>query len=795
MTATPLLLYAAIAILVLWASAKVVRPLSTRDGGVLFLLPLVETGRALTFGRVLAPIDLPWFYPPLSAFREAQHLSAQSPALFHDQWTQLIPWQRAVREAWRAGEWPLWNPFASLGEPLLGSYQPAIFHPVNLASLLLDLPQALTLMRALTLLVAGLSIYLLLVDLDLRAEAAMAGAAGWMFSRHMLFWLGWPVAAASGVVPLVLLGARRVAQRPGRGSISLLVVALSLLFLAGNPEVVALGTSLAGALFLVELVHSDRSRRLRGAVAGVGALGMALGICAIQLLPFLDTLAQSVEFARRSGQVGLPATLHSLARTFSILSESLLPFVHGVLAKAGQPLPAVQPTLGAVWVGATLLLASVAAMVAPTRPHRAFFLWTTLSGLAIGSSFAPALHLLHIVPGLSLVLPHYGSLLATLGLSALAAMGLDALLRHEVRRAWWLSGLVLAAAVTTLYVSQRHSFADAGLDRSTAAILLATLLVPLLVAGSVLPRLRRRTSVGALALLLIVGERQLEDGWLNSSFARRSFYPAVRPLSRLRPAETADPFRVVGVGAYLYPDLATMQGFEDPRGYNPLTLTRWAELFPIWRVRKLTHLIVADELSPFLSLFNVKWALVPAGFRLPSHWKRVFQGAGMMLARNRGVLPRAFVPRRLRWADNATQSLRGVAALDDPLELVWLEEVNGPVTPERSIEVDNSVGSVDILESGFRYRVHTRFQQPGWVVISVSAWRGWRARSDVGDLPLAIADHALIAFRAPAGDHDVELTYRPRSFVWGSRITAGSILLAALWLLGHRARRGTPREP
>ena len=76
-------------------------------------------------------------------------------------------------------------------------------------------------------------------------------------------------------------------------------------------------------------------------------------------------------------------------------------------------------------------------------------------------------------------------------------------------------------------------------------------------------------------------------------------------------------------------------------------------------------------------------------------------------------------------------------------------------------------------------------ESAAWVVVSEVAWRGWRAESAGRELPLVIADHAFLGLHLPAGVHQVELFYRPRSFEIGlgitaviSLITSGTLFLA-----------------
>jgi len=90
-------------------------------------------------------------------------------------------------------------------------------------------------------------------------------------------------------------------------------------------------------------------------------------------------------------------------------------------------------------------------------------------------------------------------------------------------------------------------------------------------------------------------------------------------------------------------------------------------------------------------------------------------------------------------------------------------------------------------------------KQPGWVVITETAWTGWRARLDGREVPLGVGDHAFLALALPAGMHHAELFYRPRSFEIGLAVSAATLVLMAAGTLGWIARRRSvilnPRKP
>jgi uncharacterized membrane protein YfhO len=77
----------------------------------------------------------------------------------------------------------------------------------------------------------------------------------------------------------------------------------------------------------------------------------------------------------------------------------------------------------------------------------------------------------------------------------------------------------------------------------------------------------------------------------------------------------------------------------------------------------------------------------------------------------------------------------------------------------------------------------------GWVIVTETAWTGWRARLDGREVPLGVGDHTFLAVAVPEGSHRVELSYRPRSFELGLRLSTAALALIAAVSLIRTARR------
>jgi uncharacterized membrane protein YfhO len=94
------------------------------------------------------------------------------------------------------------------------------------------------------------------------------------------------------------------------------------------------------------------------------------------------------------------------------------------------------------------------------------------------------------------------------------------------------------------------------------------------------------------------------------------------------------------------------------------------------------------------------------------------------------------------------------------------------------------VSSIEKRPNGLRIRVN--MANAGRVVISETAWKGWRAYIDGRRVQMQIADLAFLAVYVPAGAHSIRLVYLPDSFVTGRAITVATLIALILAAALHR---------
>jgi membrane protein YfhO len=743
--------------------------LSRQAAAVLILLPLCLTGRALVTGRVYAPIDVAYHFDPLASMASRVGVEQIANPLPSDVTVQFLPWNAALRSSIAQGRWPLWNPFELSGNVLAAAAQSAPFHPVTLLGLLIPAPDALGFMAAMTYFLAALGMFLFLRNLELRQLPSLFGAAGWALSTYVVAFTHTAHGNAIALLPLVMLGARCVALRPGIRATALLACALILITLCGHPE-----TSLhVVALAVAYVIFCARTRLSRVAISGLVAGIVALLLTAFFVAPMIDAIPQTREFLhRKSGAERGSASWGVVAH---VLRSNIIPFSEG---SPGEEEPQHERDLqhhsmGTAYAGAMLFAPALFALLRARTREKWFFGGVLVFGFLAGAEAPIVNAILDRLPVFSLAINARMISFAAFAICVLAAIGLNESLTERRRLAFvfLIVGLTIATLTTLMAI---HSTLTPDFVRANAIREVA----PLLLAFASLLAFRTNRDAAAALLGLLLLQRVIEIGGFIPAVDRRGFFPPIAGFDQL--PRNGDPYRIVGQGPLFAPNIAAHYGLEDVRGYQAMTFARLAETFPLWSIPQPVWSNRVDDLTaPMLSMMNVRFALALPESPIPPAWRLVGRYPGYQLLENSRALPRAFVPRVVHAGMNDV--IRDMRACSDFGAEAWIE------MPGATMDVANGTGSVRVRADGSRLLLHASMQSPGWVVVSETAWSGWRASTGGNPIKLHFADRAFLGMFIPAGEHDIVLSYRPKVVTTGAIVSIATGLgLAIMFVLRRR---------
>lgn len=728
---------------------------------------------------------LPWLYFwRLFTGNRADQMTLGDGDFMGNTFPLLLTVARSLRE----GAWPIWNPLAAGGQPLLAHPQAGVFYPPNWlifpALQGLDAASLLALERTLPLhiAIASLGAYALgRVLIGSRTGALVAalifGYSGFLTSYPLQ---QVPILRSAAWFPWQMLAWWLMLERGSLRWALATGVLLAIGLLAGHPQTVFMCGVGLGAVAVVWatvrlLEGNDRPRIMGRAGLAAAAVAAATGLSAAQWLPTRELQALS-------------------SRT-----EEGFNFVSGGFSLWEIPLDLIAPgILGGIppYVGVfSLVLAGVGLALRPSQLH-ALMLPLAVLGLLLamgGHTF--------LFPALYVVFPGFDDfrnqerwiMLVSLAAAVLAGLGAREVLRtHDLDErgrlgqarsvVGWL--LVLAVVVGgALYVGHVSAeVANQGFRRwrdvihsyfffvfvltCSWGILTARLSGPTL--APLLPTLM--AFLIAFDLFSVTADRQFVVRPGDSAFHR----PAVvaRIQSGVGLGKTVDRDILPGNHGLIY-ELASLST-TFPLRSNRLDTARErlpeARLFDLLNV---THLIAQRD-DPALRTPGTVESLPDAGYVL---FKRASApGPAYVVSDARGVA-------------SPEEALRAVAAPDfDPRNQVVLETREGGQLRR------GGLGSVsEVQQSWTSFTLRASAPNGGYLVRSDVTYPGWRAYVGEMERPVLQANYLLQAVELPPGDHAVRFVYEPDSVRFGMLISA--LTLAAITITFATSLRRRPTGP
>jgi hypothetical protein len=776
----------------LFLAHRFVSPIRARVGLLLAFGPFLLVGKALLTAGVHAPIDIAYQAPPLSSLAARMGTEKTKTPILSDVVLQEIPWRKAVREAVKNGRLPLWNRFVLAGEPLLAVQQHAFFHPATWIGFLLPLAQAWTFEMALRYFLSLLCAYLFLRELACGEIAALLGAFGWAFCDYMVFFLGYPLTPAAAPFPLLLLGLRRLISAGDRRAVGLTVVALLLIMTSGHPETLLHTVAGGGIYFLVELGFAGKGRRLRPLLLSLLAGALTLGLSAVLLLPLVEALPHTEEQFIRSAIYAHARKSFPLWESLRHASLNVTPYGYGVSGYGESIDGFAEPHS----YGGSLLWPLALLGLFSGRREKWAFLALGVLGIGLAAAFRGITDALSALPLFDIAINSRMIFLASFAIAALAALGLQRLLELGRSRVFVAGALVSILAVGGLCYQARVRLAERPMPPEYFRSRILLQVVPLALAAAVVLAGSRRGRgfgfAGGAFLLLLAAQRGLEEHDFYPTYPSRAFYPPLRLLDAI-PKNA--PGRMTAIGYTFIPNIAALYEVEDVRGYEAMTFRPLYETSGLWCVpQPVWFNRVDDPTRPFLSFLNVRYVLAPPGHPPPDGWKTLFSGEEGRLFENPRVLPRAFVPRALRYEPDVGRQIALLGAVRSFAdEGVVGEELPAGVSGIEARANGEAVVKVASYQAQ-RMTLEVDARQPALVATSMTAWPGWKLTVDGVRTALVPYNHAFLGFRVPAGRHTAVLRYMPDGFVAGSVITLVS-LAASLYLLARARRPGMMRDP
>ena len=214
---------------------------------------------------------------------------------------QLFPWKHFTIESYKSGHLPLWNPNSFAGNYHIGTYQPAIFSPINLLFFILPFIDAWSFAVLLQPLIAGVGMYLYAYHRMKSFLPAVVSSVSFMFCGFITAWMPYTtLSLAISVLPLVLLGLDKINKRISWWTL-LVVGSVLFSFLAGHFQI-SIYLLVFSFWYVVFLYTLDKEKFLF--FQRLFSLGVGVGLAFIQLIPSVlhyTTASRSSDFFEDGG--------------------------------------------------------------------------------------------------------------------------------------------------------------------------------------------------------------------------------------------------------------------------------------------------------------------------------------------------------------------------------------------------------------------------------------------------------------------------------------------------------------
>jgi hypothetical protein len=721
-----------------------------------------------------------------------------------DQSFLFAPWTNLAWQQVHSAHLPLWNPYSALGMPLAFNWESAVFSPQAILGYLAPLRYAYTTSIVATLLIAGSGTYVFcravkvgvlgaaLAGTVYELSGAFTGLLIWPVAG-VLCWIGWLLAATIWIVR----GKHRVA------SIAVFAVVLASAGFGGQPEAlfflgIAMALFLCGTFVARALVSGDHSIHWRPLADVSIATICGAALFAPLWLPGLQVAMRSV---RTRWQPVDDVSLAHMYLPGKHLAEALSvhDLTHVIFSRFdGFPSGGSQWFAdrsiyfdSAAYVGIIVVVLALLAVIARRRNPVVVGLAVLVIGAGALVFVEPLISVLDLIPKVNGLLWNRALVPMGFGIAVLAGFGLDLVVRRHDQRGVRRTFVVTAAGgavflVILWLVGRGHLPSAEAIVRSQSfiwpaisALLILTFALVLAAfyrrGRAVRPRIARRLVLGGAGAILIC-----ETAFLVTAGA--PLFPS-NAQGLVPNAEDKALIRAVG---------SSLLGLGTSNCLFPPALGLRENLNVGFHVQELA---VYDPMTP-LSYFT-QWTATtgqPGGYLSPNIYcpsvtsvaLAHLYGVGMIVEPGNTPGPEGttFVARvgneslyRVPGAARATLTALGAT------QRLPLPDASGRAVPVRH-------------PSPAQWDVTTNTSTPQVLRLRLTNLPGWRAQIDGRSLALHPFDGIMLQAVVPAGHHEIEIEYWPKSFSVGILLalcSAGALTIAgARLLVRRRSQSSTP---
>ncbi len=731
------------------------------------------------------------------------------------------------------GQLPLWNPYIFCGIPLLAESQLALFYPFNLVHLFLALPVAINFLFIFHQALGCIFMYLYLRRITQQAFPSLVGALVFALSSTFIpriFAGHLTVVCSIAWLPLLFFLADRYLSTKNNISILFIGIVLSLQILAGHIQFVFI--SCVGIFLYASLMswyNFKNNRSIKDSLYPfyiiLGSFILGIGLAAIQLIPTLELLQESMRFSNS----GLNYTFSMpLENMITLFTPGFFGWIQSLYWGKWYPWEV------SFYVGILPLLISFFAMMRSDRYNKFFtFLFFLSVILSLGAYLPLYKYLFKYMAGFNFFRCQGRFLtLAVFSLSCLTALGLKELsipnYQEKHKRRLIIIVFFSAASILLLFgvkiileylpslwnriysfiVSYDKLSTEAGfnfgylfspmlvkkliigeLDSSIVLFLLSTTIFLLYIKRC----LKTRMAQFLIFLLIIIDLFGFAAHYF-SVFSLEGHYLDDKVANYLR--DNIGQGRILSLGT-LTRNAAVRYKIQGIGGYSGVVPKRYNEVMNLLHGASLQEAALLDDVRKSSSLFkllNVKFIVTNKIYKTFdfSLYKHVFNSNGVDIYEAPFTLPKAFIVHKAVFMQKRDDIFKVLSDGSFDFAKTAILEAGSIKLKDSDTNRNDLVEEQPIISTYLPNKViiETQARKDGYLVLCDNYYPGWKAHIDGKKTHLFKANYIFRAVYIPAGRHVIEFVYSPFSFKIGLLISLASLLCCLFIFLKSVVKRG-----
>jgi hypothetical protein len=307
------------------------------------------------------------------------------------------------------------------------------------------------------------------------------------------------------------------------------------------------------------------------------------------------------------------------------------------------------------------------------------------------------------------------------------------------------------------------------------------LLVAGLIWAFIKDKIKSAVMIGGIGLIIVIDLIPVAHNYLNDkNYVDAAEYESIfdpRPVDKqiIDDAKSKNDvyYRVLDLSKNTYNDAVQAYFHKCIGGYHPAKMEIYQDLID----RQMSNGFNAQVLN----MLNTKYIIVAR------------KGSAPQVMPNPTACGNAWFVDEVKWANTADEEMNGLNAgqIQDTAAMPGAFEPLKTAVMRATFK--NSMGSAAIGKDSAAWVKLDKYglddisfkssnSKDGLAVFSDIYYnKGWEAYVDGKETPIMKADYVLRAIRVPAGNHNIEFHFRPKSFYMGQKVAfASSILLIGL---------------